>query len=121
MGRLRPNHVEGPADLVVEIVSPDDRDRDRIAKFGEYQQGGVGEYWLIDPDIRQFDFYLRNDDGVFESIPVENGIFQSRTLENLWIRTEWLWQEPKPTLMGVLREWKEISWRLLSSMSPGRS
>jgi Uma2 family endonuclease len=109
LSRLRPNRVEGPADLVVEIVSPDDPDRDRIAKFGEYQQGGVHEYWLIDPETRQGDFYLRNDAGVFENIPIENGIFRSHILEGLWLRTEWLWQEPKPTLLDVLREWGMIS------------
>ena len=37
------------ADLVVEVVSPDDPTRDTVDKFQEYAQAGIGEYWLVDP------------------------------------------------------------------------
>ena len=49
LGRLRDSHIEGPADLVVEIVSKESRGRDRGEKFYEYGEGGVPEYWLLDP------------------------------------------------------------------------
>lgn len=38
-------------DLVVEVVSPDDPDRDYIAKRKEYAQAGIAEYWIIDPEV----------------------------------------------------------------------
>ncbi len=38
------------ADLVMEIVSPDDRRRDEIDKRREYAQANIPEYWLIDPE-----------------------------------------------------------------------
>jgi len=41
LGRLRRTCLEGPADLVVEIVSPESRQRDSVEKLGEYEQGGV--------------------------------------------------------------------------------
>ena len=47
--RLHPTHLEGPADLVVEIVSPGSDPRDRGEKFYEYQEAGIPEYWLLDP------------------------------------------------------------------------
>lgn len=37
------------ADLVVEIVSPDDPDRDLTTKRREYAQAGIPEYWIVDP------------------------------------------------------------------------
>ena len=37
------------ADLVVEVVSEDDPDRDLITKRLEYAQAGIPEYWIIDP------------------------------------------------------------------------
>jgi len=37
------------ADLVIEIVSPNDRARDHVEKRAEYAQAGVPEYWIIDP------------------------------------------------------------------------
>lgn len=36
-------------DLVVEVISPDDPDRDLIDKRGDYASAGIGEYWIIDP------------------------------------------------------------------------
>jgi Uma2 family endonuclease len=36
------------ADLVVEIVSPDDPDRDTKIKRVDYAEAGIPEYWIID-------------------------------------------------------------------------
>lgn len=36
-------------DLVMEIVSPDDPDRDYQQKRTEYAQAGIPEYWIVDP------------------------------------------------------------------------
>lgn len=38
------------ADLVVEIVSPDDPERDYVTKRQEYAQAGIPEYWIVDPE-----------------------------------------------------------------------
>jgi Uma2 family endonuclease len=37
------------ADLVVEVVSPDDPDRDLVQKRRDYAEGGVAEYWIVNP------------------------------------------------------------------------
>ncbi len=37
------------ADLVVEIVSPDDPERDTRVKRREYAQAGIPEYWIVNP------------------------------------------------------------------------
>ena len=42
--------IMGPADLVAEIVSLQGRSRDRIEKRDLYEQHGVKEYWIIDPE-----------------------------------------------------------------------
>jgi Uma2 family endonuclease len=52
LDRFRDTYLDGPADLVVEIISRDSRARDRGDKFYEYEQGGVREYWLLD-DLRR--------------------------------------------------------------------
>lgn len=37
------------ADLVVEIVSPDDPRRDKVDKRRDYASAGIPEYWIVDP------------------------------------------------------------------------
>jgi Uma2 family endonuclease len=55
--RIRPTVIEGPPDLIMEIVSPDSQNRDRRDKYLEYEVAGVREYWLIDPLSRTLDVY----------------------------------------------------------------
>ncbi|MEW6743349.1 MAG: Uma2 family endonuclease [Planctomycetota bacterium] len=100
------NYLNGPADVVVEIVSPDSRSRDRGKKYYEYEKGGVREYWLIDPDRKQAEFYRLDDRGFFQLVPLEEGrIFRSAVMQGLWLAVDWLWQDPLPELSTVLREW----------------
>jgi hypothetical protein len=35
-------------------------------------------------------------------------VYRSRVLEGLWLKVNWLWLEPLPELLPVLREWKLI-------------
>ena len=37
------------ADLAVEVVSPDNPDRDLIDKRGDYAEAGIPEYWIANP------------------------------------------------------------------------
>jgi Uma2 family endonuclease len=37
------------ADLVLEVVSPDDPNRDLVKKRREYAQSGIPEYWIVNP------------------------------------------------------------------------
>lgn len=41
--------IEGPPDVVVEILSPSTLDRDRLLKKRLYERFGVREYWVVDP------------------------------------------------------------------------
>ncbi len=40
------------ADLVMEVVSEDDPQRDLVTKREEYARAGISEYWIIDPRDR---------------------------------------------------------------------
>lgn len=105
LGRLKDYYLDGPADLVVEIISPESQARDRGEEFSEYQQGGVREYWLVDPIREQTDFYIRGKDGLYHAAAIVDGAFHSEVLKGLWLRVDWLWQDPLPSVRGVIKEW----------------
>jgi len=43
--------------LVVEILSPSTRSEDTVRKSLEYAEGGIGQYWVVDPDLRAIDVW----------------------------------------------------------------
>ena len=104
--RLKRLYVDGPADLAVEIVSMGSRSVDRGAKYEEYEQGGVKEYWLIDPERKHVEFNGLGRDGSYALLPVQNGVFRSAAMKGLWLRVDWLWK--RPALLSVLKEWKLV-------------
>lgn len=105
LSRLKSGYLDGPADLVVEIISPDSVERDRVRKFGEYQGGGVREYWLIDSLTREASFFLLDDQGRYQSTPMDaQGTYHSAVLAGLWLRIDWLWQSPLPLMSAIRRE-----------------
>lgn len=96
-------YLAGPANLAIEVVSPDSVHRDRVEKFGEYERGGVGEYWVIDPDARRADFYQLGPSGRYQAVaPGASGVYRSREVPGFWLRVEWLWQ--RPPVLQALRE-----------------
>lgn len=106
--RIRTAYLAGPADLAVEIVSPDSLARDRGEKFAEYQQGGVREYWIIDPIRRVAEFHQLDGDVYRPGQLDSQGRYHSSVLPGLWVEPDWFWQEPLPKLQTVLKLWNLI-------------
>jgi Uma2 family endonuclease len=44
--------VQGPPDLLIEVLSPSNRSYDLLLKRSLYAQAGVREYWIVDPTNR---------------------------------------------------------------------
>ena len=107
--RLKPLHLDGPADLVVEVISAGTRRTDKVTKFREYEQGGVREYWLIDPIRKEAEFFKLDDDGRYAPITIDhNNRFNSVVLPGFWLDVAWLWQAKPPTIMELMRHWRII-------------
>jgi Uma2 family endonuclease len=102
---VQSSNLSEAADLVIEIVSPDSVERDRGSKFVEYEAAGVHEYWLIDPDRQQAEFYQLTEAGRYRLVfPSDDDIFHSTVLTNFWLKIDWLWQEPLPKVLAVAGE-----------------
>ena len=102
--RLKETYLDGPADLTVEIASPESMGRDRGDKFYEYARAGVPEYWLIDPEMEWAEFYQLEKGRYRVAFSGKEGRYEARVLPGFWLRVEWLWREPLPKVLEVLRE-----------------
>jgi len=95
LARLTEDRLEGPADLIIEIVSESTVHHDREDKFKEYQAAGVGEYWIIDPrpDKHRADFFHLDEQGVYIlGATEEDERVESQALPGFWLRPAWIWQ-----------------------------
>ena len=50
--KLDDQGCNGAPDLVIEIISPSTASYDRVYKFRKYQNAGVKEYWIVDPELK---------------------------------------------------------------------
>ncbi len=87
---LGDTEIFGPADLVVEIISPGSRKLDAVDKKDLYALYGVQEYWLID-HYRQQALFWKNVNGIWENLPIDDkGIVRSEVIPGFWLRVDWL-------------------------------
>lgn len=101
--RIPTQQFNGAPDLVVEVLSPSNRDDDLEDKRPRYQEAGVRELWWVNPGERQILIDRRRKKG-YDEETVSAGRLESKVLPGFWIDVSWLWQEPLPSVMDCLRE-----------------
>ena len=65
---LGAKRFEGAPDLALEILSPSTRSKDMLLKLYKYQNAGVKEYWIVDPDHETVMVYDFRDDNFYPEI-----------------------------------------------------
>lgn len=79
--------VEGRAELVVEVLSPNDESRDKLA---DYARWGVQEAWLLDPATRAIEVFTLRDgivrqvDAVAPRFGIELRVVDGPKLQLTW-------------------------------------
>jgi Uma2 family endonuclease len=59
--RINEEGCQGAPNFVIEILSPSDKKRDLVLKLEKYQEAGVGEYWIVDPEAHMVQVNLLKD------------------------------------------------------------
>lgn len=108
LNRLYSYFVSGPAELVIEVLTPGHEAWDgqgpaqwghRIQKYEYYQAAEVPEYWLIDPATEQVEFY-RLIDGCYQRQPLAaDGLYRPSSVPGLAFCPTALWQTEDPDPM----------------------
>ncbi len=105
LDRLHETYLDGPADLVVEIVSPESDARDHGEKLVEYEAAGIPEYWLVDPLRRDALFHVLGEDGRYRRVsPDADDWYTSQVLPGFRIQVGRLWQRPLPPIGEVVAQ-----------------
>jgi Uma2 family endonuclease len=86
--------VYGAPDLVIEVISPNDRASDIIALETDYRTIGVAEILFIDQRKQQVRV-LRKQSGYAEQV-LTAGVLAVETLGGMLLETEWLFAESRP-------------------------
>ncbi|MEZ4866764.1 MAG: Uma2 family endonuclease [Caldilineaceae bacterium] len=118
---LEEQRLAGAADLVIEVVSPESVKRDNEDKFYEYEAAGVREYWIIDsrPEQQRAEFWVLDEDGHYQSMPVHSHIYHSTVLPGFWLNTEWLWDPEKYSALAAFAEIAGLPQEMINLLQRG--
>ncbi|MEZ4902250.1 MAG: Uma2 family endonuclease [Spirosomataceae bacterium] len=77
----------GAPDLIIEILSPGNTKKEMSDKFEVYEENGVKEYWLVEPNDNAIFVYVLNDDHKYIGLRpyTEDDIITSSILPGLEI------------------------------------
>lgn len=101
--RVTETSLDGPPDVVVEVLSQETTATDRGDKFVAYEAAGVREYWLIDPLRDLVNLYQLGPDGRYDEVrPDTSGRFRSRVLKGFILDTSLLWRRVLPTIVETV-------------------
>lgn len=87
------NAMEGPPDLCVEIISPSSTVIDRVDKVQQYAEGGVANYWIVDPAKRTMEgFQLRSGQYILVVQGKDSDVLRLTPFSDLDIPLAKLWR-----------------------------
>jgi Uma2 family endonuclease len=90
--------------LIIEVLSPSTRTLDLVEKAEDYASAGVPEYWAVDPERKELVVHrLRSEEG-FQVEQVSSGRVESQAVPGLWLKSEWLFQDPLPPVVECLQQ-----------------
>ncbi|MFN8372200.1 MAG: Uma2 family endonuclease [Anaerolineae bacterium] len=110
LDRIKDTYIDGAADIVVEIVSPESDGRDHGDKLREYEAAGVREYWLFDPLREEADIYALESNGRYRRLAKdEQGRVVSRLLSGFALDPAILWRERLPDGLELIKLVQEMT------------
>ena len=90
--KISKGSIDGPPDLVIEIISPSNTHSELFLKFNYYLQAGVREYWVIDPEIKQVQVHVYENGHYLSTAYKENDRIAVSVLPGLEIALDSLWE-----------------------------
>jgi Uma2 family endonuclease len=95
--------LEGPADFVIEILSPSTSDIDLTKKVPEYLKNGVTDIWIIDPINKVIRTFNQTSSTEYIDSTSDN-IIPLESFPKLELKIKWIWQREDFSTNIVLSE-----------------
>ena len=89
--KLGKNSIDGPPDLVIEIMSPSNINSELFRKFHYYLKAGVREYWIIDLESKKVSVHVYKDGHYIGTSYEDNDRIPVTILPGMEISLEELW------------------------------
>jgi len=91
---IKESYINGAPYLVVEVLSPYNRSKDRLQKLQLYQKAKVLQYWIVDPEDKTIECYQLIE-GLYSLITygMDNDLLKHQNFEGLRIELDQLWPD----------------------------
>ncbi len=103
LAALPATHIPYAPPLVVEALSPRTAGRDIGPKFAAYEEHGVQEYWVLDPETLDHRFYHR-EDGILTVFAEDEPVIASKVISGFRMHRAWLNPENLPAVSDCLEQ-----------------
>ncbi|MBD3341704.1 MAG: hypothetical protein GF353_21545 [Candidatus Lokiarchaeota archaeon] len=111
---LKETYLDGPATVVIEILSPSTQKDDLNKKLPKYLKSGVKEVWIVDPMKKNFTTHWSKDQS---RIYKESEWTKSKIIPEFRLKVNWLWKAKSISVLEKLKELKGEEKKLLSLLS----
>ncbi|OLE50896.1 MAG: hypothetical protein AUG51_25685 [Acidobacteria bacterium 13_1_20CM_3_53_8] len=100
---LYESHLDGPADIVMEICGPWNSDYVIGLKKERYAEAGVGEYWLVYPEERRVEMLRLGLDGYTSQRVDEEGCYRPAVEPRIEFYPAKLWSEERDRWEQIIK------------------
>ncbi len=99
--RIQKNMVDGPADIVIEILSKTTKEIDLTKKLPKFLESGVQEVWMIDPEEKLITIYTPAEKRIYTESQSKEFIV-SPVLGQLTLKIKWIWNRDEFPVYKIL-------------------
>ncbi|HLK58469.1 MAG TPA: Uma2 family endonuclease [Chthonomonadaceae bacterium] len=95
--------IYGVPDLVIEIISENDRPSDLVQLETDYRTVGIPEIVFIDQRKKRVR-YLQKNETDYDAVFLTTGRLEFLCIPGFWIEVEWLFLENKPNVLPHIKQ-----------------
>jgi Uma2 family endonuclease len=90
--KISKGSIDGPPDLVMEVVSPSNTHKLMLLKLQTYMKAGVREYWVLEPEEKRVQVYILEEGRYISSAYSNDDIVPVSVLPPFSLELKSVWE-----------------------------